>query len=200
MVEPTRARVLPPWLKRTIEAGPAVAFLAVLLVTHNFRLATWVVIVGAGLALAASLLVEGRVAPIPMVTGVMALVFGGLSLALRRNDILQMKMTIVDTLLGAILFGGLAIRKNPLKMLLGGAFSLPEKAWATLAVRYGLFWWACAAMNEYVRRTQSVETWAMFRVLAIIAAIVFALAQTPFLLKHGVAAPPETPEPPDPGF
>ena len=56
-----------------------------------------------------------------------------------------MKMTIVDGLLGAALFIGLAMGKNPLKALLGSAFELPDRAWKVLAIRYGLFWWACAA-------------------------------------------------------
>ena len=68
-----------------------------------------------------SLILERRIAPIPAFSGVMALVFGGLSIALHRSDLLQMKMSIVDGALGAALFGGLALRKNPLKLLLGGA-------------------------------------------------------------------------------
>ncbi len=200
MTEAAKMRKMPTWLRHGVEAGPAVAFLVVLLTTHDFRLATWIVVVSAVVALALCLAVERKIAPIPAATGVMAVVFGGFSLLLHRADILQMKMTIVDTFLGAALFVGLALGKNPLKMLLGGAFTLPDKAWATLSIRYGLFWWACAAANEYVRRTQSTETWAMFRVAAIVAAVAFALAQTPFLMKHGQAGPTESPEPPDPGF
>lgn len=191
----------PVWFRYTVDGAPAVVFLAVLLITHDFRRATWFVVGGAALALVASLAVERRLAPLPTVTGVLALVFGGLSLALHRADILQMKMTIVDGILGAILFGGLALKKNPLKLILGGAFSLSDRAWATLSIRYGLFWWACAVANEVVRRTQSAEIWAVFRVVVLVTAVVFALAQTPFLIKHSQSAePPEAPEPPDPGF
>jgi intracellular septation protein len=194
-------RSIPPWFRYLVDGAPAVVFLIVLLATRNFRLATWFVVVGAALALALSLVVDRRVAPLPAVTGVLALVFGGLSLALHRADILQMKMTIVDGILGALLFGGLAMKKNPLKMILGGSFKLTDHAWAVLAIRYGVFWWACAAANEIVRRTQTAEMWAMFRVAVLVTAVVFALAQTPFLLKHNRSdeAPP-TPEPPDPGF
>lgn len=177
------------------------AFLTVLVITHDFRLATWWLVGASAAALVTGVAVERRLAPIPGVVGGMALAFGALSLLLHRNDILQMKMTIVDAILGAVLFGGLAMKKNPLKLLLGGAFHLGDKAWAVLAVRYGLFWWLCAGANEIVRRTQTTETWAMFRVGAIVAAVVFALAQTPFLMKHGAMSertPP--PDPPEPGF
>jgi len=191
----------PQWLHFVVDGAPAVAFLVVLLKTHDFRLATWFVVVGAALALLLSLAVERRVRPLPAVTGILALVFGCVSLLLHRADILQMKLTIIDGLLGAILMGGLLLRKNPLKLLLGGHFHLSDRAWRVLAIRYGLFWWACALANEIVRRTQSQVTWGYFRVAVIVAAVVFALAQTPFLLKHN--HPPEpnpVPEPPDPGF
>jgi intracellular septation protein len=189
----------PQWLHVVLDAAPAVAFLVVLLKTHDFRLATWFVVGGS--ALAFGLAIERRLRPLPTFTGVVALLFGSLSLVLHNAEILKMKLTIIDGLLGAILFGGLYMKKNPLKLMLGQAFQLSDRAWAVLAVRYGAFWWACAIANEVVRRTQSDVMWGYFRVAVIVAAIVFALAQTPFLLKHN--SPPESPavpEPPDSGF
>lgn len=190
-----------PAVRQLANAAPAVAFLAVLLITHDFRKATWVLIALSAAALGFSLLTERRIAPLPAFSGAAALVFGGLSLALRRNDLLQMKMTIVDGLLGAALFAGLAMKRNPLKLVLGGAMRLPEKAWRVLTIRYGLFFWASAIANEVIRRTQTAEVWATFRVVAIFAAVLFGAAQFPLLKKYwvdGEAAP--TPEPPEPGF
>ncbi|MFI4976440.1 MAG: inner membrane-spanning protein YciB [Caulobacterales bacterium] len=190
-----------PWVRYAVDAAPAVGFLAALLITHDFPTATWVLMGASALALAVSLILERRIAPIPAFSGGLALVFGGLSLALHRSDILQMKMTVVDGVLGAILFVGLAIKRNPLKILMGGMLTLDDRAWATLAFRYGLFWWACAIANEIVRRTQTAEVWATFRVGAIAAAVAFAVLQTPYLMKH-MADPQaaKTPEPPEPGF
>ena len=182
-----------------VDGAPGVLFVTVLLASRDFRLATEVLIVAAVIALAASLIVERRLRPLPTTTGVLAVVFGGASLLLHRPDILKMKMTIVDGLLGAILFVGLAVKKNPLKMILGAAFNLSDRAWATLAVRYGLFWWACAIANEIVRRTQSDYTWGLFRAGAIAAAVVFAVAQAPFLLKHNAAGDKAQAPPPDLG-
>ena len=189
------------WLHVVLDAAPALAFLGVLLKTHDFRLATWFVVGGSALALTVGLVIERRLRPLPTFTGVVALVFGSLSLVLHNADILKMKLTIIDGLLGAILFGGLYIKKNPLKLMLGQAFQLSDRAWSVLAVRYGAFWWACAVANEFVRRTQSDVTWGYFRVAVIVAAVLFALAQTPFLLKHNSPAEsPPVPEPPDSGF
>ncbi len=182
-------------------AAPTVGFLAALLITHDFPKASWVMVALSTMALALSLILERRIAPIPAFSGVMALVFGGLSIALHRNDLLQMKMSIVDGALGAALFGGLALRKNPLKVLLGSAMSLPDGAWRVLTIRYGVFFWASALANEFVRRTQTPEVWASFRVAAIVAAVLFGAAQFPLLRKYWRdPTPAEAPEPPEPGF
>jgi intracellular septation protein len=190
-----------PVVKQIANAAPAVAFLATLLITHDFRTATWVLIALSAAALALGLILERRIAPLPAFSGAAALVFGGLSLALHRADLLQMKMSIVDGALGAALFGGLALKRNPLKRVLGGAMQLPDQAWRVLTIRYGLFFWASAIANEVVRRTQTAEVWATFRVVAIVAAVVFGAAQFPLLKKYWVEGQPEpTPEPPEPGF
>jgi intracellular septation protein len=184
--------------RQLANAAPAVGFLATLLITHDFRKATWVLVGLSVVALAISLILDRKIAPIPAFSGGMALIFGGLSLALHRNDLLQMKMTIVDGCLGAALFAGLAMKKNPLKRLFSGAMNLPDEAWRVLTIRYGLFFWASALANEYVRRTQTPEVWASFRVVAIGAAVVFGAAQFPLLRKYWTEEPAA--EPPDPGF
>jgi intracellular septation protein len=188
-------------LRQLMNAAPALAFLVILLITHDFRIATWVLVGLSAVALAISLIVERRIAPIPAFSGGAALVFGGLSLALHRNDLLQMKMTIVDGALGAALFVGLALKRNPLKLLLGAAISLPDEAWRVLTIRYGMFFWASAVANEIVRRTQTPEVWATFRVVAIGAAVLFGAAQFPLLKKYWRDdTPAPAPEPPEPGF
>lgn len=188
-------------LRQVVNAAPAIAFLVTLLITHDFPTATWVLVILSAAALALSLIIERRIAPIPAFSGGAALVFGGLSLALHRNDLLQMKMSIVDGALGLALFIGLALKRNPLKMLLGSAINLPDDAWRVLTIRYGLFFWASAIANEIIRRTQTPEIWATFRVAAIVAAVLFGAAQFPLLRKYWREdTPAPTPDPPEPGF
>ena len=197
MAEPKVSSIL----VQAANAAPTVGFLATLLITHDFPKASWVMVALSAVALALSLILERRIAPIPLFSGAMAMVFGGLSIFLHRNDLLQMKMSIVDGALGAALFGGLALKKNPLKLLLGGAMTLPDEAWRVLTIRYGLFFWVSAVANEIVRRTQTPEVWASFRVAAIVAAVAFGAAQFPFLKKYWrEPGPAEAPEPPEPGF
>jgi len=197
MAEPKVSSIL----VQAANAAPTVGFLAMLLITHDFPKASWVMVGLSAAALALSLILERRIAPIPLFSGVMAMGFGGLSIVLHRNDLLQMKMSIVDGVLGAALFGGLVLKKNPLKRLLGGAMSLPDEAWRVLTIRYGLFFWVSAVANEIIRRTQTPEVWASFRVVAIVAAVAFGAAQFPFLKKYWrEPGAVEAPEPPEPGF
>jgi intracellular septation protein len=187
-------------LRQLVNAAPAVAFLAVLLATRNFRTATWTLMGLSIAALALGVVLDRKVAALPAFSGVAAVAFGGLSLVFHRNDLLQMKMTIVDGLLGAALFVGLAMGRNPLKAVLSGAFSLPDPVWRTLTIRYAAFFWCSALANEIVRRTLSAEAWATFRVAAIVAALLFGLAQFPLLRKHLGADAAAAAEPPETGF
>jgi intracellular septation protein len=194
-------RRAPAWLRPVRDAAPAVVFLIVLLVTGDFRKAAWALLGLSIVALAVGFVADRRVAPIPAFSCGMAIVFTTLALVLHRNDLLQMKMTITDGVLGAVLFGGLAMKRNPLKRLMGQTLSLPDEAWRGLTIRYGLFFWASALANEYVRRTQTVQVWATFRVAAIVAAIAFGAAQFPLLRKYWRDdAAPETPDAPEDGF
>jgi intracellular septation protein len=196
MVDLPRTSRLFGW---AVDAAPGLVFLLVYLVTRDFRISTFFLVAAAAVALTASLIVERRLRPLPTVTGALAVLFGGASLLLHSPEILKMKMTIVDGLLGAALLIGVALKKNPLKLILGATFRLTDRAWATLAIRYGLFWWACAVANEVVRRTQSEHTWVLFRGVALAAGVVFALAQAPFLLKHNAIGEAAEAPPPDLG-
>jgi len=190
------------WFHQVASIAPAIGFLVTLLATRNSRDATWV-IVGLSVGfLAASLIVERRISPLQAFSGGAAILFGGLSLLLHRIDLLQMKMTIVDGLFGAVLFGSLILKRHPMKLLMAGSpIALPDHAWRTLTIRYAVFFWASAIANEIIRRTQTVEVWGAFRVAAVVAIVVFGAAQMPLLMKYWKDdGANELPEPPEPGF
>ena len=185
-----------------VDYGVPVIFLATWFLTKDFQKAAVVMIVTSVIALAAGWIVERRLAPMPLFAGLSALLFGGLSLLFHDKNLIKLKFTFVEGVLAAVMFGGLALRRNPLKALMGEAIHLPDAAWRTLTVRYGLFFIACAAANEVVWRSQSDTVWGVFKLSTMGAAILFSIAQTPFLMKHSLNPDPapETPEPPDPGF
>ena len=189
------------WVRTAVDYAAPIAFVGTLLITHNFQVATGVLVGASALALLLGWIAERRLAPLPLMAGGAAVIFGGLTLIFHDSAFVKMKLTVVDTVLGLVLLGGLKLGKNPLKSLMGEAVKLPDAAWKTLTVRYAAFFFVCAIANEAVWRTQSDERWGVFRLILLGAALVFSVFQTPFLMKHMISEDLEaTPTPPDAGF
>jgi intracellular septation protein len=130
---------------------------------------------------------EGRLSPMPIVTALLVLVFGGLTLYLRNATFIKMKPTVLYAFFGATLIGGLAFNRLFIKYVLGHAFELSETGWRKLTWRWGFFFLALAAINEIVWRHTSTATWVAFKVWGIVPLIfLFALTQTPLMLAHQV--------------
>jgi len=182
---PTRS----PWLRLAIDyAGPA-AFLAAYLLRHDILAATWALVAGSALALVVGFTVERRVAPLPLIWGLAALVFGVLTLVFHDPRIIKMKTTIIDAALGLGMLGGLALGHSPIRILMGDSIALPEAAWRKLTLRFGVFFLVLAAVNELVWRTQPEAVWVAFRFPGLlIVSMVFAGTQIPLMMKQAEAA------------
>jgi intracellular septation protein len=176
--------VLPNWVHSLLDLAPAIAFLFVLFTTRDFQRAAWYVVVGAAISLFVTLGIERRVRPIPTTVGVLALLFGGASVLFHRADILQMKMTIVDTGMALAIFAAVYLGRVPLKMFLGHVIDMEDRQWNVLAMRYACYCLTCAAANEVVRHTQTTYVWGIFRAGASAGNVVFVLFHVPFLLRH----------------
>jgi len=195
------------WVRVAVDYAAPIAFVATLLIASRlkvaepFQLATWVLVGASALALLIGWITERRLAPLPLFAGLAALVFGSLTLIFHDKSFVKMKLTFVDGALAVVMFAGMALKKNPLKSLMGDAVRLPDAAWRTLTIRYGVFFLVCALANEFVWRTQSDERWGVFRLVLLGAALLFSVAQTPFFMKHmQQGEQPPAAEPPDPGF
>ena len=192
------------WVRMAVDYLAVFAFVAVIVVfrgkPNGFLIATWVLVGTSAVALLVGWIVEKRLAPLPLYSGLMALVFGTLTLVFHDSRFVKMKMTFVDASLAVTMIAGLFLGKNPLKALLGEAVVLPDQAWKTLTWRYGAFFAACAVINEAVWRTQTDARWAIWRLVAIGLAVAFAVSQTPFMMKNMEMPDAKTPEPPDAGF
>lgn len=184
------------WVTYFVDYFALAAFLIGYFVTgRDLQQATWALVAGSAVALVVGFAVERRLAPFPALAGGAALLFGGLTLIFHDVRFLKMKPTVMNLLFAGLMFGGLALRKHPLKLLLGEAFEMPEAAWRNLTLRYGLFFTALAAVNELVWRTQSEATWVLFRFPGLmLITLVFSLIQAPFLMKYVKGA--ELPPPP----
>lgn len=183
------------WVRYFIDYVGLVAFLAVFLATHDMMKATFAMVAGSIVGLVAGLVVERRVMPLPAFVGGAALLFGTLTLVFKDPRIIMMKPTFINLTLAAVLLGGMALRKNPLKLVMGTSLDLPDAAWRRLTLNFGLFYIALAALNEVVWRTQPQEIWVLFRFPGLlILTFLFGLAHAPLLMRYAKAA--DLPPPP----
>ena len=199
------ARKLSPTLKFALEMGPLLLFLLA-----NFRpklfapllglvlpakllegkdaglfTATSVLMVGVLVALIVSYATTRRLPLMPLVTAVLVLVFGGLTLYLQNPEFFKMKATILYALFGIVLLGGLAFDRPLLPIMLDNAMALTEAGWKILTFRWGLFFLVLAVLNEIVWRTQSNDTWVLFKMPGtLILIFLFTFSQVPFIMKH----------------
>lgn len=176
------------WLRLAIDYSGAAAFVAGYFVTHDFQKATWWLVAVSALALLAGFVVERRVAPLPLIYGGAALLFGTLTLVFHDPRFVKMKTTFVDLALGSAMLIGLMLGKSPIKLIMNDTIKLSEMGWKRLTLRFGLFFIALAIANEAVWRTQPDATWVLFRMPGLlIISFAFAATQVPMMLKEAKA-------------
>lgn len=181
------------WVRGGVDYGPLLVFLGFQLATHDLIKATGALVAASAVALTVGFAVERRIAWIPLIAGLAAMVFGGLTVIFHDKTFVKIKPTVMNTLFGVTLLGGLALRKNWLKLVLGEAVVLPDDVWRKLTLRYGIFFLALAALNEGVWRTQSDDVWTLFRFPGLlILSVLFSFSQVPLMMKHSKTddAPP----------
>lgn len=174
----------PQLRKLILDLGPLLIFFAAFKYLGIFP-ATAAFMVAVLVALAIGYVLEKKLSPMPIFTAVLVVIFGGLTLYLQNDLFIKMKPSVLYAFFGALLLGGLRFNRLFIKYVFGQAFELTEAGWIKLTVRWGIFFLALAALNEAVWRTTSTETWVAFKVWGIIPLLfLFALAQTPLVMKH----------------
>ena len=140
------------------------------------------------------------ISPMLWFSGIMVVVFGGLTIWLHDERFIKMKPTIYYGAVAALLLFGLLTRRNLLKVVLGAAYpGLRERGWFLLTRNWIVFFVVMAMLNEAIWRTTSTEFWAGSKLwLFIPATFIFAAANVPMLLRHGLAdeQPAEIPQGP----
>jgi intracellular septation protein len=180
----TARKRIHPLLKLVLEMGPLVLFFLANQRAGIF-FATGLFVAATLTSLAICYMLVGKLPTMPLVSGVVIVVFGGLTLALQDELFIKLKPTIVNTLFGVILLGGLYFQKPLLALVLDSMFHLDDEGWSKLTLRWALFFFVLAALNEIVWRTQTTDFWVSFKVFGIMPlTVAFALAQTPLILRH----------------
>jgi intracellular septation protein len=181
---------LNPFVKIALDLGPLVLFF---FANSRFGIftATATFMVAVLAALAASYVLTRRLPIMPVVTAIIVLVFGGLTLILHNDTFIKIKPTIIYALFGAVLLGGLLFGKTLLGVVFDSLFHLTEEGWRKLTVRWALFFFVLAVLNEIVWRNTSTNVWVDFKVFGVMPlTLVFGALQYPLLQKYA-AAPAE---------
>ena len=143
--------------------------------------------IATAVALSVSWLLVRSLPIMPLVSGVVVFVFGALTLWLQDDIFIKMKPTIVNTLFGVVLLGGLAFGKSLLGYVFESAFRLDAEGWRKLTLRWGLFFLFLAIVNEIVWRNFSTDAWVAFKVWGIMPiTLAFTMTQMPLIMRHSL--------------
>jgi intracellular septation protein len=183
-------RTSPKWLKPVVEYGPIFVFF-VAYYTNDLLTATAAIMGATAIALILSYGFERKIPMMPLLTAVVIGVFGGLTLWLKDDIFIKMKPTIIQSLFGFILLGGLAFGKLFLKSVMGQIWNMTDRAWRTLTVRFSCYFFAMAMINELVWRTQTTDFWVNFKVFGLMGlTFVFIISQMGFIQRNAQEVEP----------
>ena len=177
--------------KLVVELGPLLIFFGVN-AAYGIFAGTAAFMVTTVAALAYAWWRYHKIPVMPLVSAVIVLAFGGLTLYLRDDTFIKLKPTIVYTMFAVLLLAGLAMKKPVLALLFGPVFNLTDEGWRKLTVRWAVFFVAMAVINEIVWRNFSTDTWVSFKAFGFLPiTLLFAMAQVPLMQRYGIADDPK---------
>lgn len=175
-----------PLFKFATEVGPLLVFFGVNAKFHLFA-ATGAFMVAIVAAMIASYVVTRHVPLMAIVTGIIVLVFGTLTLVLHDETFIKIKPTVIYSLFALVLGGGLLFGRSFLAIVFDQMFNLTPQGWRILTLRWALFFAGLAVLNEVVWRTQSTDFWVSFKAFGVIPiTAIFAMAQTPLIKRFSI--------------
>jgi len=175
---------LNPFVKLALDIGPLLLFFAVNAKAGIFA-ATGAFMVAVIVALAVSYVMIRRFPVMTVVSAIIVIVFGGLTIFLHDDTFIKIKPTLIYLLFAIVLAGGLIMQKPLLSVVFDSMFHLTDDGWRKLTIRWSAFFFVMAALNEIVWRTQTTDFWVSFKLFGFVPlTFLFALAQLPLMKKH----------------
>ena len=173
-------------MKQLFEFFPLIVFFVVYYKSDkDLYLSITAVIIATLISLVALYIKERKISTMMLVSTVILVVFGGLSIFLKNDIFFKMKPTIINSLFALILIGSTFFNKPVLKMLLNSSMKLTDQGWSLMNKLWSGFFIFLALLNEIVWRTQTTDVWVNFKVFGIMGiTIVFTIIQIPLLKKH----------------
>ena len=173
-----------PLFKLATELGPLIVFFGVNAKYHLF-VATGAFMVAIVVAMMASYVVTRHVPVMAIVTGIIVLIFGTLTLALHDETFIKVKPTIIYGFFALVLGGGLLFGRSFIAVIFDQMFNLTAAGWRILTLRWALFFFAMAILNEVIWRTQSTDFWVGFKVFGVAPlTMLFAITQMPLIKRY----------------
>lgn len=198
-------RKVNPIVKLVLELGPVVAFFIAFgrVKDQTFTVAgteySGFIAVTAGfialIMLTSGILwaLTGKLSKMQMMTLVLVVVMGGLSVWLNDPQFIKMKPSLLYVFFGGVLVVGLFQGKSYLKVVMEEAMPLEHEGWMILTRRLAAFFIALAVANELVWRLMSTEVWVNFKTFGLTFAIFgFFMAQSKVFEKYGVEDAPKS--------
>lgn len=206
MTQPNTRPALSPGMRMLIDFGPLAVFFAVNSLASGPQIervltATVAFMIAIAAAMLLSRIKAGHISPMLWMSGALVLVFGSLTLYFHDQTFIQIKPTVVYAMFAAILGYGLITGRPTLRLMLETAYpGLSERGWRLLTINWTGFFIAMAVLNEVARAWMTWDQWVTFKTWAVIPmTIIFAIANVPMLMRHGLNAaqaddPPLPPE------
>ena len=173
-------------MKQLFEFFPLIVFFVVYYKSDkDLYLSITAVIIATLISLVALYIKERKISTMMLVSTVILVVFGGLSIFLKNDIFFKMKPTIINALFAIILIGSTFFNKPVLKMLLNSSMKLTDQGWSLMNKLWSGFFIFLALLNEIVWRTQTTDVWVNFKVFGIMGiTILFTIIQIPLLKKY----------------
>ena len=154
----------------------------------NLKIAIPPFILATIISLAIVWIIEKKIPMMPLVSGILISLFGGLTIYFDNAVFIYIKPTIINILFGlALLFGKYFTDEPVLKKILGKSLFLSNVGWEILNKRWIFFFFALAFLNELVWRTQSEEFWVNFKVWGMLPiTFIFTAFQISLINKYKI--------------
>ena len=176
-----------PVIKFVTDFGPLLIFFTIYFTNnHDLKVAIPPFIIATLIALIAVYLLEKKIPMVPLTSGILITLFGGLTLYFDNKIFFYMKPTIINLLFAAVLFFGKYFTQKPLlKIFFQNALNLEDEGWKKLNYRWIGFFIFVAVLNEIVWRTQSEAFWVNFKVWGLLPiSFLFVASQFPLINKY----------------
>ena len=172
-------------MKQFLDFLPLIVFFAFYKL-YDIYVASGALIVATALALVFTWVKYRKVEKMTLITFLMVLVFGTLTLVFHNDLFIKWKVTVIYALFAlALLISQWVLKKPLVQRMLGKELTLPDKVWSNLNLAWAVFFLACGLANIYVAFWLPQSVWVNFKVFGLtLLTLVFTLLSGIYIYRH----------------